>query len=217
MIENTSSSNNSNEQGQQNAQQREDINNDSSAGSTVDVAASFDDSLTFDSYTLNEFGGIVSMASVLQSNQSSASSSSSSHSDYEGQTIVSSQDSGVYIPPPEASQEIWAISPHPGLVASSAQSLSTVCTDSISFRDRNITTCPPSNEEDDNSVPLPQREDKSMNTINSAAEALMSVIEPRQKLLPIPPAPLATPSSEDVSEISYCAEGERDVKIQCLK
>ena len=136
MVENTSSSNNEQEE-QQNPRQREDANNGSTTGSAVDVAASFDDSMTFDSYTLHEFGGIVSMASVLQSNQSS-SSASASHSDYEGQTIISSQDSGVYIPPPEASQEIWAISPHPGLVGSSAQSLSTVCTDSVSFRDRDV-------------------------------------------------------------------------------
>ena len=168
----------------------------SSSQRSIDVE-SLDDSITFDSDTLNEFGNVVSMASLIQ-NQTEL-----SQDDYEGQTIVSSHDSGASIPVPEASQEIFAISPHPRIVTSSAQSLSTVCTDLHTWQDLRSA---PNDDDDSDSLDSSPSPSKSLNEINSEAKALLSVLEPRQKLLPLPPAPLATSTSEDFTETAYSAE-----------
>jgi hypothetical protein len=171
---------------------------------------SFDDTITLDSSAFQDFGSLVSLPSgtisgLLQSHVED--------SDQEGQTIVSSQPSGADIPPPEASQDLWAISPHPGFVADSVMSMSTVCTDTISYRGRDIRT-PASREVNSTSSdrdrdPGPQAndEDESVSSHN-ATEALLSIVDPPKKLLPVPPAPLKTHSSEGKSseECSYCAE-----------
>lgn len=180
-----------------------------SSESSVGVQ-SFDDTMTLDSSTLQDFGSLVSLpsgtiAGLLQSHGADDSQ--------EGQTIVSSQPSGTEIPPPEASQDLWAISPHPGFVADSAMSMSTVCTDSISYRERDFgaltisdVASTSSNWESDPRTQL-NDEDASVNG-HSAIEALLSIVEPRRKLFPVPPAPLKTHESEGMSgdACSYCAE-----------
>jgi hypothetical protein len=173
-------------------------------------AQSFDDTMTLDSSAFQDLGSLVSLpygtiSGLLQSYVEDG--------DQEGQTIVSSQPSGADIPPPEASQDLWAISPHPGFVADSVMSMSTVCTDSISYRSRDIRT-PASREvnytssdRDRDPGPEANDEDESVSSHN-ATEVLLSIVEPPKKLLPVPPAPLKTHSSESISfeECSYCAE-----------
>eukprot|EP00980_Cylindrotheca_fusiformis_P023837 scaffold11043_cov122-Cylindrotheca_fusiformis.AAC.4 len=166
-------------------------------------AMSFDDTLTFDSSTLQDFGSLVSLpagtiAGLLQGQN---------HTDdeQEGQTIVSSQPSGADIPPPEASQDLWAISPHPGFVADSVMSLPTVDTDSVSYRtptasDVNFTSSEWQNHDED------EYEYESAIGDDPTA-ALLSIVEPPKKLLPVPPAPLKNHESDSVSteDCSYCA------------
>jgi len=159
----------------------------------------FDDTLTFGSSTVQDLGSLVSLPPETMS--SLLHREASDEDQYEGQTILSSHASGAYIPPPEASQERWAISPHPDLVAESMFSMSTGCTESISYRhmeearaSRDISTQPPASRDDD------VAEDK-----RNATEHLLSIVEPPRKLLPVPPAPLkASPS--DVFDCEYEAE-----------
>jgi hypothetical protein len=188
-------------------------NEDLMASSQSSVGAeSFDDTLTIDSSAFQDFGSLVSLPSgtisgLLQSHVED-------DDDQEGgQTIVSSQPSGADIPPPEASQDMWAISPHPGFVADSFISMSTGCTDTISYRGRDI-RIPASREvnstssdRDRDSGSQANDEDESVSS-HSAIEALLSIVEPPKKLLPVPPAPLKTHSSESIppEECSYCAE-----------
>jgi len=90
---------------------------------------SLDDTMSIDSETLQDFGSLVSLppgtlAGLFQSRP---------NTDDGGHTIVSSAPSGVLIPPPEASQEVFAISPHPQLVAGPVRSIATVCSETMSF------------------------------------------------------------------------------------
>ncbi|CAJ1966934.1 unnamed protein product [Cylindrotheca closterium] len=126
---------------------------------------------------------------------------SSDEDQYDGQTILSSHASGAYIPPPEASQEQWAISPHPGLVADSIFSMSTGCTDSISYRHIEEARA----SRDISSKPAASRDGNVAAYSKNGTEHLLSIVEPPRKLLPVPPAPLKAAYS-DVSDCDYEAE-----------
>jgi hypothetical protein len=116
---------------------------------SVDLASigSFDgDSMSLYSDTLHDFGSIVSLPagtllglfrSSLSNDDGGRNESSSvpSNVDDGTRTIISSEPSGVYIPPPEASQDIWAISPHPQFAPCRARSIATVGSDYMSYDD----------------------------------------------------------------------------------
>jgi hypothetical protein len=107
------------------------------AGNTVlssrdsESVISFNDTISLDSDTLQDFGSIVSLppgtlAALFRSHMM--------ESDDGENTILSSAPSGAFIPPPEASQDIWAISPHPRFVPENSEALSTVCTETLSYQ-----------------------------------------------------------------------------------
>lgn len=151
-----------------------------------------DDTLTLGSATVNELGSLVSLPSETMS---SLLQRDSGGDDYEGQTILSSHASGAHIPPPEASQNLWAISPHPGLVAESLISMSTGCTESISYR--HIDQMAP-NQNESNQSPETRGGDVARSS-PTAPEDLLSIVEPPRKLLPIPPAPLKAAPSDIIN------------------
>ncbi len=106
----------------------------SSRGS--ESALSFNDTMSFSSDTLQDFGSIVTLppgtlAGLLQRYHDENSEDTEEHT---MSTIVSSAPSGSYIPVPEASQDVWAISPHPRFEPGGVQELSTVCTDTLSYQ-----------------------------------------------------------------------------------
>jgi hypothetical protein len=91
---------------------------------------SFADSMSMDSDTLQDFGSMISLppgtlAGLFRHHMDAGEDGA--------QTIISSAPSSAVIPPPEASQDIWALSPHPTGVFR-VPSLSTVSTDSISYQ-----------------------------------------------------------------------------------
>ena len=92
---------------------------------------SLNDTMSLNSETLQDFGSIVSLppGTLAALFRSQIDSEDGEH------TIVSSAPSGAYIPPPEASQDAWAISPHPNFVPDQVHSIPTVCTDTISYQD----------------------------------------------------------------------------------
>ena len=94
-------------------------------------SVSFHDTLSLNSETLQDFGSLV----TLPPGTISALFNNSAENDDGSHTIVSSAPSGAYIPAPEASQDAWAVSPHPSLVPGHVQSLPTVCTDTLSYQD----------------------------------------------------------------------------------
>lgn len=151
----------------------------------------FDDTFTLGSATVPDLGSLVSLPSAAMSSLLQRDAADEDH--YEGQTILSSHASGADIPIPEASQTLWAISPHPDLVADSIFSMSTGCTDSISYRHLDA-----SRAKFDTSTryPISRAGDATAENRN-ATEQLLAIVDPPRKLLPIPPAPLkATPSDE---------------------
>jgi hypothetical protein len=94
----------------------------------------FSGSMSLNSDTLQDFGSIVSLSpgtllGLFQSHQMDH----VDHVDDGAQTIISSAPSGSEIELRVASQEIWALSPHPFLPGT-AISISTCCTDAISFQ-----------------------------------------------------------------------------------
>jgi hypothetical protein len=91
---------------------------------------SFTDSMSIDSDTLQDFGSMVSLppgtlAGLFRHHMDVGEDGA--------QTILSSAPSSAIIPPPEASQDVWALSPHPTGVFR-VPSFSTVSTDSISYQ-----------------------------------------------------------------------------------
>lgn len=154
----------------------------------------FDDTLTLGSATVQDLGSLVSLASSLTQRFSE-------EDDCDGQTILSSHPSGAYIPPPEASQDLFAISPHPGLVAESLISMSTGCTDSISYR--KIKEISENYDKATQSSTI--MKDNDADGSQNATEHLLSIVEPPRKLFPIPPAPLKS-TSADVVDCEYRAE-----------
>eukprot|EP00934_Nitzschia_sp_Nitz4_P000783 Nitzschia sp. Nitz4//scaffold1_size375055//291784//293112//NITZ4_000315-RA/size375055-processed-gene-0.384-mRNA-1//1//CDS//3329541162//783//frame0 len=107
----------------------------SSRGSDV---ISLDETMSLPSEAFQDLGSVVSFpdepmlmddASHLHNNDDCSSGSSIGQS-----TILSSAPSGSYIPPPEVSQDFFALSPHPRLLPQDFQNLSTVCTDTISYQ-----------------------------------------------------------------------------------
>lgn len=92
------------------------------------------ETLSLSSDTLQDFGSMVSLppgtlAGLLERFHDAETEESEVCT---MSTIVSSAPSGSYIPTPEASNDVWAISPHPQLVSGSA--LSTVCTETLSYQ-----------------------------------------------------------------------------------
>ena len=91
------------------------------------------ETMSLNSETLQDFGSLVTLEGTVAGLFRSERDDNSSSIDGE-HTIVSSAPSGATIPPPEPSSDIFAISPHPRMVvATSNHSLSTVCTDTISY------------------------------------------------------------------------------------
>jgi hypothetical protein len=93
-------------------------------------AISFADSMSMNSDTLQDFGSMVSLppgtlAGLFRLHMDAGEDGA--------QTILSSAPSSAIIPPPEASQDVWALSPHPTGVFR-VPSFSTVSTDSISYQ-----------------------------------------------------------------------------------
>jgi len=154
----------------------------------------FDDTLTLGSATVPDLGSLISLTSSLTQRYSD-------EDQYDGQTILSSHASGAYIPPPEASQDLFVFSPHPGLVAESLNSMSTGCTESMSYR--NIEEILANFDASIQSSTV--IEDNEAAISQNATEHLLSIVEPPKKLLPIPPAPLKATSS-DVIDCEYRAE-----------
>ena len=96
----------------------------------VESVISFADSMSMNSDTLQDFGSMVSLppgtlARLFRHHMDAGEDGA--------QTIISSAPSSAIIPPPEASQDIWALSPHPTGVFR-VPSFSTVSTDSISYQ-----------------------------------------------------------------------------------
>jgi hypothetical protein len=99
---------------------------------------SYNGGFSFDSDTLQDFGSIVSLppgtlAGLILRHHGQDTESEDAE-DRTMSTIVSSAPSGSYIPVPEASQDMWAVSPHPNFVPGSVNALSTVCTDTLSYQ-----------------------------------------------------------------------------------
>ncbi|KAG7364942.1 hypothetical protein IV203_038145 [Nitzschia inconspicua] len=97
----------------------------------------YEEELVLSSVGSDSFDAISLDSAVLQelerSNQRTGITATTwSHSDGE-QTILSSAPSGASIPPPEASRDIYALTPHPHFVADSMRSISTTNTEY--FRD----------------------------------------------------------------------------------
>jgi hypothetical protein len=177
---------------------------------------SFDDTMTLDSSTLQDFGSAISLpagtiAGILQSQYYGEGPQTGDDGTYGGQTIVSSEPSGAFIPPPVASRDSWAISPHPGFVAESTLSLSTHCTDSLTFpNDRGICKLSPAianendgaSDENDNDHSSEYDDDD-----DDEKKELLDIVEPPTNLLPIPPAPLKNHIDDSFEEdCSYCAK-----------
>lgn len=102
-------------------------------------ALSFNDTMSFSSATLQDFASIVTLppgtlAGLIERFHDVDNTGIEDAEEYTMNTIVSSAPSGSCIPVPEASQDVWAISPHPCFVPGSAQALSTVCTDTLSYQ-----------------------------------------------------------------------------------
>jgi hypothetical protein len=93
-----------------------------------DTSSDFD-TMSLNSETLQDFGSLVSLPPGTLIGLFWADENEDGE-----QTIVSSAPSGTStIPAPVASQDIWAISPHPQIVPGSAQSICTVCTETLSY------------------------------------------------------------------------------------
>lgn len=100
---------------------------------------SFQGAMSLDSSTLQDFGSLVSLppgalAGLLERHCRDSEGSFENAEDHTRSTIISSAASGANIPPPEASHDIWAVSPHPHLVSNYMQAMSTVCTDTLSYQ-----------------------------------------------------------------------------------
>lgn len=98
---------------------------------------SFSDNISLDSAALREHGSLIALPTEIAAgmgriNVRTGPPSAATNDDGE-RTIVSSAPSGAAIPPPEASQDMFAISPHPRFIADGVHSLSTTCTDCFSF------------------------------------------------------------------------------------
>lgn len=117
--------------------------NDTTIGSESGLSFS-DGQYSFDSSALLEdFGSTVSLpagtlAQLLEGNLQRESLSIENIENIEEHTrstIVSSAASGAHIPAPEASQDLWAISPHPRLVLDKEmEAISTICTETLSYQ-----------------------------------------------------------------------------------
>jgi hypothetical protein len=97
----------------------------------VESVMSFADSMSMNSDTLQDFGSMVSLppgtlAGLFRHHMDAGGEDGA-------QTILSSEPSSTIIPPPVASQDIWALSPHPTNIFH-VSSFSTVSTDSISYQ-----------------------------------------------------------------------------------
>ena len=112
--------------------------NDTTIGS--ESVLSFQEAMSLDSSTLQDFGSIVSLpvgslAGLLERHWGDYEGSVESAEGCTRSTIVSSAASGAQIPLPTPSQDMWAVSPHPRWVVSNdMREMSTVCTDTQSYQ-----------------------------------------------------------------------------------
>ena len=203
---------------------------------------SFNDTISLNSDTLQDFGSIVSLPpGTLSALFRSAAEIDIGDAD---RTIVSSAPSGAHIPPPEASQDVWAISPHPNFAPDRAHSIPTVCTDTISYQDllgdtasRNSSDASETSRENNAIVRTPTSRQSSLSTdghdpvtfravannlmresvnggewytrfteydweqFRSVAKMILTALEPKAKLLPLPPAPPSIPDSNDATSL----------------
>ena len=112
--------------------------NDTTIGS--ESVLSFQEAMSIDSGTLQDFGSIVSLpagtlAGLLERHWRGYEGSLETAEDCTRSTIVSSAASGAQIPQPTPSQDMWAVSPHPHWVVSNdMREMSTVCTDTLSYQ-----------------------------------------------------------------------------------
>ena len=84
---------------------------------TLGSVVSFNDTMSLDSESLQDFGSMVSLApGTLATLFRTQMESDDGEQMIVEQMIVSSAPSGAFIPQPEASQDAWAISPHPSFV-----------------------------------------------------------------------------------------------------